>query len=263
MRKHLAFVIAAAMAAGGLGWLGHAAFADDPVPNEKLPQGIQKSQKDDSNDIRKDLGSATDSLLMKGDINKFISWFSDSDRARLEGYFRQNRDKLNELNGRIAQIQADWQTRYNQKFDLNGEVVFGPQYRNLEIVQGQVNNPAMLSNWPVPNGGEHPNPKGQNPDIKQNSEVAIVTFPMEHGLGDLNVSLVKESSWRIDIPKDVDSQRLYTVLLNNLTNFGDSKDKWPSDVNDAYRLVSRYVLMSCYNIPAPKGMGEMKEGMTH
>ena len=61
---------------------------------------------------------------------------------------------------------------------------------------------------------------------------------------ELDVPMIHElpSSWRIDVPDNVDGQMLENHLLNCLTKFDENKANWPSDVNEAYRLATRHVM---------------------
>lgn len=286
MRKQLTWLAAASLAVGGVGILN--TFAQDvgqrPAGQEQplvqgrqlqLPPGIQKTDADDADNIRSALGNVVDDALTKDGFDKFVGRFVEADRDRIGDYYDQNKDKFASLAGRIAQIQIDWEQKYGQKFDVNHEVVFGEQYRGFELVQGEIVNPALLTVWPLPNkqpgmnqqpGIDRPGqPHEQQPQIagdrklEEGSNVAIVSIPESHGLSALTISMVQEGAimnrWYLDVPNNLTGQRLHDVLLNNLTNFGEGRQHWPDDVNEAYRLVSHYVLMAAYDVPAPK-LGE-------
>lgn len=357
MRKHLTLAAAAAMAAGTMGWMGSSQWlwAEDQQHGQhgqtgqqqgqtgqqgqmgqqgqsgqmgaaNLPPGIQqKGGQEDVSGIRDTIASATNAAYTKGGFDDLLERFTQADRDRLNQYLAQNQDKLNVLDGRIAQIQKAWQDKYNQEFDLedNAEVVFGQDYRDFVIVQGEIVNPALLTVWPVtptseqsgqqqqqqhmqPQGGQSPQVRGDvqigdrtisgqagadnanvgrsemggqtgeagqagqtnqqqgqgATQLEKGKSVAIVTFPSQQNLPELNVSLIQGTAndWRIDVPDSLTGQQLYDQLLNHLTAFGEMHGQWPQDVNQAYRTASHHVLMACYNVNLPQTGGMQQQG---
>lgn len=296
MRKSLSLMAAATLAVGGFGWMStHWLVADEQQQQHQqmqrtggqtqLPAGIQKSDQPDIANIREVLGECTDQAFTKGGLDDLIERFTQSDRDRLNQFIEQDEARFEQLNGRIAQIQKAWKDKYNQDFDLNDEVVFGDQYQNLVIVQGEVVNPALLTNWPVTPTSEQmqPGQEGQQRDLKvqgqvgdmqvqgqanvgqgniqgqggvnieKGKSVAIVTLPSSHNLPELNLSLIEGgmNTWKLDVPDTLTGQQLYDQLLNHLTVFGDMSNQWPADVNEAYRMAAHHVFMACYNISVP------------
>ena len=256
-----------------------------------LPAGVQKATSDDSEDIRDVLGEATEAALTKDGLDDLVERFVDSDRNRL-GSFASQKERLTTLNGRIAQIQKDFKAKYNKDFDIEHKVAFGPDFKSFQILQGEIVNPQLLTNWPVkasasgssvssassstssntsstsvevdvkndgkidkPVVGElgKPSNKPSDRNLEKGRNVAILHFPASHGLQALTVSMVHElpDSWKIDVPDNVDGQKLHDQLLNHLTQFGENKDKWPADVNEAHRLAAHHVLAAVYDVSAP------------
>jgi hypothetical protein len=284
MRKQLTLAAVAALAAGTMGWMGssHWSFGDEPQPGQgmgqmmqgmqtgaaNLPAGIlpKTGQEGDVKGIRETLSGATDAAYSKGGYGDLLDHFSKADRERLKQYAKENKEKMTVLDGRIAQIQKAWKAKYHQNFSLRGkeEVAFGPEYREFVVVQGEVVNPALLSNWPMTPTGNQPQPPmapGMT-QIEKGKNVAIVTFPSEHGMPELNVSLIQESErhWKIDVPDSLSGQQLYDQLLNQLTTFGEHANQWPDDVNQAYRTASHHTFMACYNVSLPPAGGMLHEG---
>ena len=69
-------------------------------------------------------------------------------------------------------------------------------------------------------------------DMKANKELAL---PLIHELPD---------SWKIDLPDNIDGQKLYDNLLKHITMVDEQRDSWPQDKNEAYREVTRHVMMA-------------------
>jgi len=251
-----------------------------------LPAGIQKATKDDSEDIRAALADVTEAAVGKS-FHSIRNKLVDADRNRLKDL----KDDDATYAGRIAQIQKDWKAKYNQDFDVPHKIAFGPDFKGFTIVQGEIANPNLLSNWPVENknkagagaslkvgetkldaqvgvggaGGsatadgrrDETNKAGNKPadrNLEKGRNVAIVTIPESHGTPEVTASLIHElpDQWRFDIPDNVDSMRFYQNLLAHMTEFGNAKDQWPADVNDAYRMAAHHVLEALYDMPAKK-----------
>ena len=115
-----------------------------------LPAGIQQASKDDSEDIRDMLASTTEASLTIDGFDDVIERFVDADRNRFGDWMKNaNKDQFTTLNGIVSQIRKDFEAKYGQKFDMNEELVFGNAFKGMTLVQGEIVNPALLSNWPV------------------------------------------------------------------------------------------------------------------
>jgi len=254
-----------------------------PGQTKDLPAGIQKATKDDSEDIRSALADTTEAAVGKS-FHSIRNKLVDADRNRLKDL----NDNDAAFAGRIEQIRKDWKAKYNQDFDVPHKLAFGQDFKGFVIVQGEIVNPQLLSNWPVQNkagaslkvgddkagaevkigAGAAPatadgrrdetNKDGNKPgdrNLEKGRNVAIVTFPASHGLPEVTASLIHElpDQWRFDIPDNVDSMKFYQNLLAHMTEFGEMKDKWPADVNEAYRLAAHHVLEALYDMPTGAG----------
>jgi len=78
--------------------------------------------------------------------------------------------------------------------------------------------------------------------------VAAAVIPASHGMPEIAVPLIHEmpDSWRIDLPDNVDGAKLHDSLLKHLTMVDEHKDQWPSDVNEAYRMVTHHVMAALF-----------------
>src|SRR5687767_7402534 len=117
--------------------------------SKDLPAGIQKATKDDSEDIRSALADTTEAAMSKS-FHSIRNKLVDADRNRLKDL----KDEDDKFAGRIEQIRKDWKAKYNQDFDVPHKIAFGQDFKGFLIVQGEIANPQLLSNWPVDNKGK-------------------------------------------------------------------------------------------------------------
>jgi hypothetical protein len=255
-----------------------------PGQTADLPAGIQKATKDDSEDIRSALADTAEAVMSKS-LHKVRNHLVDADRNRLKDL----KDDDATLAGRIEQIRKDWKAKYGKDFDIEHKIAFGPDFKGFTIVQGEIANPALLSNWPVDNKSkagasgslqvgdtkvegqatvagsntsatatgarDETNKPGNKPgdrNLEKGRNVAIVTFPASKGAPEVTASMIHElpDQWRIDIPDTIDSQKFYQNLLAHMTEFGEMKDQWPTDANEASRMITQHVLEALYDMPA-------------
>jgi len=215
----------------------------------------------DAKDIRGMLKDATEAGVKKNGFDNLVRRFVDADRDRISKSDKSvTKDDWNKLNGRIEQFHKDWKAKYNQDFDIDHpEMVFNDTFR---IIQGKIGDAqpagARMGDNTAGNTGNMdksapdttPGPQsdkvaGGDVNREPGRKVAKVTFPASHGLPMLYIPLIREvpDAWKIDVPDSVDARKLYDNLLNHVTMIDEHKDQWPSDVNDAYRLVSHHILM--------------------
>lgn len=325
MKKHLSLVAAAAIAAGSYAFMTTGLYAEDdkttagqkvdraidktgdaageavdktkdavgnldvrteesPGTTAGLPAGIQKATSDDSEDIRDVLSEVTEKAFGTNEFDDSVTYFVDADRNRIKP-FVEKEEKFTTLNGRIAQIKKDYKAKYNKDLDIDHKVAFGPEFKGFQILQGEIVNPQLLTNWPVKSsaGGSGPAKSPSSVDVKDDGKidkpavgelgkpsdrpadrnlekgrnVAIVNIPASHGLPSVTVSMIHEmpDSWKIDVPDHVDGQRLHDQLLNHLTHFGENKDQWPADATDWHRAAAHHVLAAVYDVSVPAKTG--------
>jgi hypothetical protein len=264
-------VVAAAVAAGGFTFATNARADDnDTTVGQKVDNAVDRTQeaaKDakanwDQGRINTMLAQVTNASLTKGGFDDLIERFNDADRNRLGAYFedRNNKEKMEVLDGRIAQFQKDWKAKYNQDFKIaRDDVVFArPAFT---AVRGEIGTDARLAGKKVPAGekvtadvlNEPKNAAGNtklDANIEKGRNVAYVTVAESHGLPELKVPLIHElpDMWKIDVPDNVTGQKLYDNLLTHLTMANEQKDQWPSDVTEGYRTVAHHVLMAVLDV---------------
>jgi len=260
---------ATAVALAGWAWLAPspARAADGVVDKTKdATNNVIDKTKEKAHDVKANwengraytlLGQVTNAAVTKGGFDDLVERFNDADRTRINQFVKDknNKEKFDVLDGRIAQFQKDWKAKYNENFKIHkDDVVFGNSM--FTVAQGEIGKDAQLAGQQIPppetnktGGGDRNLDKGRN--------IAYVTVAESHGLPELKVPLIHElpDMWKIDVPDSVDGKTLYDNLLNHLTMLDENKDQWPADVNDAYRLVSHHVLMAILNVDknAPGG----------
>jgi len=268
MNKLINWAAAAALSAGGFVFTTNVR-ADDTI-RDKTDRAVDKTKdatntaidktKEKAHDVKTNwengraytlLGQVTNAALTKGGFNDVIERFNDADRNRLGSYAhdKNNKDKLDILDGRIAQFQKDWKAKYNENFKIHkDDVVFGNSM--FTIAQGEIGKDAQLAGERVPAADSSKPATGGDRNLDKGRNIAYVTVAASHGLPELKVPLIHElpDMWKIDVPDSVTGQKLYDNLLKHLTMVNEQKDQWPSDVNDAYRMVSHHVLLAILDV---------------
>jgi len=243
--------------------------ADDTVGN-KFDRTVDKT-KEKAHDAKTNwengrvytmLGQVTNASLTKGGLNDLVERFNDADRNRIGSFFhdKNNKEKLDVLDGRIAQFQKDWKAKYGDNFKIHkDDVVFGNSM--FTVTQGEIGKDASVAGEKLPPADNVTKDNLNQPkdatgntaadrNLEKGRNVAYVTVAAGHDLPELKVPLIHElpDMWKIDVPDDVTGQMLYDNVLKHLTMADEQKDKWPADENEAYRLVAHHVLMAVMNV---------------
>jgi len=224
------------------------------------------AQAPDADDIRKTLATATEAAVTKGGIDDLAERFVDADAKRLHDFVNDNSNgKFDKLDGRIAQLQKDWKEKYGKDFSFASDRnnVLGDAFARIsqgEIGEARVaGNKETASNEPKVTAGSAEDLKksgAAKTDANSNTtgggdtnkdagrNIATVTIPASHGMPELAIPLIHElpDTWKIDVPDNIDGQKLHDNLLKHLTMVDEDKANWPSDVNDAYRAVTHHVM---------------------
>jgi len=268
MKRFAVLTMAALLSAGVVTWTTVRA-ADEPKISDQagkyleLPAGIQPKDLKEDKDIKKALSRTTNDAVDHNHFDNLISNFVDQDRDRMKDNKNMDVTKLNEV---IGVIRREWKAKYNEDFDITRKergAVFNDQF---VILQGEVVDPNLaMANWPVPvtaelgakpaadQGHAQPTDKKSEVNLEKGRNVALVRFPDSHGLSALKLSLIHElpDRWRLDVPNNISGQQIHDNLLTQLTWVNDHKDKWPADVDDAYRMVAHHVFMALYDVNIP------------
>jgi len=220
------------------------------------------------------LGQVTNAALTKGGFDDLIERFNDADRNRLGSWAKDknNKEKLDVLDGRIDQFQKDWKAKYGHEFKIQkDDVVFGnPMFT---VAQGEIGKDAQLAGQKLPpaenvtkDNLNQPKDATGNTAADKNLEhgrnVAYVTVAASHGLPELKVPLIHElpDMWKVDVPDNMTGAKLYDNVLKHLTMANEMKAQWPADENDAYRAVAHHVLIGVLGVDENASSGAAKLG---
>jgi len=257
MNKLIQWAAAAAISAGGLTYVS-TTHADDTI-SDKASRAVD-STKEKARDMKANwengrvytlLGQVTNAALTKGGLNDLTARFNDADRTRVNLWVKDknNKEKLDVLDGRIAQFQKDWKAKYGNDFKIHkDDVVFGNAM--FTVAQGEIGKDAVLAGEKLPVADPSHPVTGGDKNLENGRNVAYVTVAASHGLPELKVPLIHEmpDMWKIDVPDNVDGKKLYDNVLNHLTIADDMKDKWPVDETEAYRAVTHHILAAILDV---------------
>jgi len=279
MRKLFNWAAAAAVAVSGFAFVTSVRAAE-PL-GEKIGNAAEKTKdaagnvaektKEKAHDIKINwdngriytmLSQVTNASLTKGGFDDLVERFNDSDRNRIGPWIKDknNKEKLDVLDGRIDQFQKDWKAKYGSAFKIHkDDVVFGNAM--FIVAQGEIGKDAQLAGEKLPPAENVTKDNLNKPkdatgntaadkNLEKGRNVAYVTVANSHALPELKVPLIREvpDMWKIDVPDSVDGKKLYDNVLKHLTMVNEQKDKWPGDENDAYRLVAHHVLMAVLDV---------------
>lgn len=218
----------------------------EPQQGAMLPQGVTQKNLGDFEDVRKNFTTFAKDALKHDGFKDLTDNFVESDRNRLSGAAGQNNDAWNNA---IDQFNQAWKAKYNSNFDVaDRDKAYSDRF--LAVTQGQVDNPQQITSWPVApmqKGAENWQKISSSPNIQKGTQVAVVTLTADATQPPLYISLIREGSkWKIDIPDNVSADDLRASLVQHLGQVTSMKDQWPSDPNDAARVVSYHLLTACY-----------------
>src|SRR5258706_10226484 len=114
-----------------------------------LPQGTSKSDQTDEAGIRETLRQVTIAVVKDDNLSDVGQYIASTDQMKVRSLAQANQ----QLKPKLQQLRQDFKAKYNTDFDPDA-IVFGKAYDTLVIVQGDVINPALMSNWPVDSSGK-------------------------------------------------------------------------------------------------------------
>jgi hypothetical protein len=266
------FVAAAGVAA--LGFIPRAGAGGAPAnamnqPNSNvsaqapsMPGGFVQKDEDAAGGVKSTLVELTQRAVTKDSYDSFYqSFLSDlasRDKARAQEFKGADQQPLNEM---IGQIQTQWLAKYGQDFDVSEKnLVFDER---TPIIEGEVSDPAVaLNNWPVAASASQVYASTSTEQQQSNTKeltlgrpVAIIRFAAGDGLPDISVSLIHQhlTGWYVALPVDRTGEQVYTDLLAHLHFIATRQDRWPTQVDDAYRFVARNVTAALYGVQSIAG----------
>lgn len=231
-----------------------------------LPAGIQPKQTENAQAAREPIREVTKAALVEDGFDDLVERLVDEDRNRIG----QQIDELDRqaLNARTLSLREAWKAKYGQELDISETVL-----ENVQVVTGEITDPQQIAGrWPVaatgaaeamPAGLQQPGiqeERDEDANLEQGREVALAQVQAS-GKQPLTVSLVDEAfGWKIDIPNDINTQRLYQGVASNLGQLDNNQQAWPEDVNEAQRLLAYHVIAGLYAQPAQMQQGQPMPG---
>jgi len=216
---------------------------------------VKRDQAKDANDIRETLSDVTEAAVKKGTFDDLVERTAAPDRQRIGKFAEQ---KFDDLDGRSDQFLQDWKAKYNEDFDIgkaseiyNDQMVSISEMNPAEartagekIKEGAKDAGDVVSKAAKDAVGK--DTPADAAKVDTNRPTATVTIAASHGQPELKISLVSEfpDRWKIDLPDNVDGQKLKDNVLKHLTMVDEDKANWPADKADAYRMVSHHMLQA-------------------
>jgi hypothetical protein len=206
-------------------------------------------------DIRETLADVTEAAVKKGTFDDLTERLAAPDRQRIG----KSADlKFADLDGRADQFLKDWKEKYNEDFDIdkandiyNNQMVSISETNPAEArtAAEKIKEGAKDAGEAVTDAAKSAVGKDNAADaakLDENRPTAVATIAASHGLPELKINLVSEypDKWKINLPDNVDGQKLKDNVLKHLTMVDEDKANWPADKNDAYRAVSHHMLMA-------------------
>lgn len=212
-----------------------------------------RDQAKDAKDIRETLADVTEAAVKKGTFDDLTERLAAPDRQRIGKFAEQ---KFDDLDGRADQFLKDWKEKYNEDFDIgkasdiyNDQMVSISEMNPAEartagekIKEGAKDAGQAISDAAKKTVGKESAEDAAKKDVDR--PTATATIAASHGLPELKVNLVSEypDRWKIDLPDNIDGQKLKDNVLKHLTMVDEDKANWPADKADAYRAVSHHML---------------------
>ena len=205
---------------------------------DKVAAATQPSADSALKATRNTLVAVVEDALTNNDFNKVVGQFTKANRDRIG---KQSDDSLADLNAAIGQFRRDWQTKYNQDFKLSDkeEVVFGTP---VNIQPGGQAAEASLAASSTPGADA----AAAKEAAERANNTTTVTFPKGDAAPAVSLTLHNEGTvmndYKIDVPATLDAATLKANLTKHINRIDSMKDQWPSDVNEASRIVSQHIL---------------------
>jgi hypothetical protein len=234
----------------------------------------------DADDIRKTIADVTEDAFEKGGFDNVVRKFVDADRNRLNEF--KSDDNYAKLDGRIDAFRKNWKAKYGQDFEYENRRNDVLNDSFARITQGEIGEARTASGTETPSATPQ-NVQGGNATDLQKSGVAtpdaqsdktaggdtnkeagrnVATFTIPAGFKvemkpgelradankDLSIPMIHEfpDAWKIDLPDNVDGQKLHDALLKHITMFDEDRANWPADVNEAYRMATKHIMMAFF-----------------
>lgn len=227
---------------------GRALIVGDEIT---LPQGLSTRNVDRETveSITGVLATVTEAAIQPGGIATIVYHLSEEDRERLE--WEMDFDRVTETETSLTRAFKEiWANQYGGDFEIAEQQRLLDR-RALEVAEGDI-----FASWPMdPVPQFQATPSGEvlvrtrELSLQRGKRVAVAVLPAEEGASEVLVSFVREypNRWKIDIPDDVTAQQLRDNLQNLVSSMVADLDYWPDRERDAYRMLTRRVVLALYD----------------
>ena len=229
--RHVKILLAAAMTVGGMSVLPAQAdtaktAAPTTLPSQShatLTSGVGTAQLaagQTKAPVRKVIAELTTAALTPRGMDKLVALFPDARQKQIEQSKSFSQNYGDPLDSQIKAICKTWNEKYGHELaSFKGADAIGSDF--FPITMHNAGNPAQLS-------------------------AAIVTVNGPKNRTGFEAKFLCESGshWKIDVPASMTAQTLRDNLTSQLTAFEKQSGQWPSEQYDAYRLLTRHVMMA-------------------
>jgi hypothetical protein len=235
---------------------------------EAQPQGGQVSDRPtdalpisgSSKEIHAYLTKMTNETIKATDpMARVTDMLAKSDRERIHGQLQKDYPDIEQV---VSDFRTAWREKYNDGFDM-GRAESEFAFAGSRVLEGEISDQAMLASERL---GPDAGPRTGLDKVDQatdkiedkvtgDKKVATVQLPAsrEQKLESLSLHVADEGTlltdWRLNTPDTLTAQRLHDNLKSRLTALLQSKDKWPAEQRDAYRVVSHQILAAISDQP--------------
>lgn len=153
-------------------------------------------------DVRALFASTTEAALTKDGLKYVTKRLAEADRDRVDNYTKQDHSEYDAV---VDSLQREWKSKYNQDF--------------------KIKNPENVFN-----------------DVTIDRTGDRATATVKTAEGNVDLKLVNDSGWKIDVPDTMSGRDLEQKLSKALTQVRESSSDWPADVDQAQQYVAYHVL---------------------
>jgi hypothetical protein len=236
MRNLNNIILAATMAAGGLTGVAANAAPTNAGP-ATAPAQLQATVSPANNPaqampgmksdapVRGVIARLTTDALTPGGMDKLVSLFPDAQRAQIARSSSYSHNYGDKLDAQIRAITKTWNEKYGHEFaSFNGQRAIGSDFFAIQM---------------------------HNATAASKSTSATVDIKGFKNGSQLSTTLVCEpgNNWKIDAANSLTAQKLRDNLTTQLASLESQSAQWPSEQYDAYRLITRHVMMAVLDHP--------------
>ncbi|HUB27956.1 MAG TPA: hypothetical protein VL992_21200 [Tepidisphaeraceae bacterium] len=171
--------------------------------------------------VRQVIARLTDDAMAPHDMRRLVANFPVSDMRHLMNSPTYDENYGQRLDSRIERICKTWRQKYGHDFEAS------------QIAESLDSHFALI---PPPQRGA------------TEARIKLIAAPGEQEVG---VSIVRDRGiWSVALPHYLTAGQLRANLLAQLDSFDQKKAYWPAREDDAYRQLSRHVLLAVLGEPA-------------